>query len=116
MDDRIRNAFGCVEAEDALKRNTAERLREKTGGFGRKHFRSVRMAVSFACAAAVFTILISGYFFAVPVYAIDLNAEYSVEMKLNRMDRVISITGLNEDGRVLADSVKVMFAGILSIS
>jgi hypothetical protein len=107
MDNRIRHAFDQVRAEDTLKKDTEKYLEKATHGYGKRGFFARRLAVSFAGIAMAFVVAAGSYFYAVPAYAITLDAESSVELRVNRMDRVISVKGVNDNGRTLANSVKV---------
>ena len=107
MDNRIRHAFDQVRAEDTLKKDTEKYLEKATHGYGKHSFFVRRLAVSFAGIAMAFVVAAGSYFYAVPAYAITLDAESSVELRVNRMDRVISVKGVNDNGRTLANSVKV---------
>ena len=109
MDNRIRRAFDQVRAEDDLKQNTEAFLRKETHGFGGRNHRPGRLFLSLAAAGMAFVILASSYFYAIPAYAISLDADSSVELQVNRMERVISVKGINEKGQTLARSARVFF-------
>lgn len=109
MDNRIRDAFGQVRAEEKLKKDTEAYLERKTGGYRNAFFRSRRLAVSLAAAAMAVAVVVSSYFYAVPAYAISLDADSSLELRVNRMDRVIQVRGRNGNGRRVAQSAKVFF-------
>ncbi len=111
MNDKLKEAFGEIRAEEQLKESTRRFLAQKTGdvrkyrGWGYK--RLIPVVASMA-------ILVAGwggyqvYFKPVSVISIDVNP--SLELGVNRFDRVVSVKGFNEDGRKLADSVNVKYA------
>jgi hypothetical protein len=107
MDDRIRRAFDEVHAEEELKQTTASFLQKATHSYGKKHVRSHRFAAALSAAAAALILLTGGYYYAVPVSAITLDVNPSLELEINRMDQVVSLKGMNEDGRALASDAQV---------
>jgi hypothetical protein len=107
MDNRIRRAFDEVHAEEELKQTTASFLQKATNSYGKKHVRSHRFAAALSAAAAALILLTGGYFYAVPVSAITLDVNPSLELEINRMDQVVSLKGTNEDGRALASGAQV---------
>lgn len=110
MNDRLKQAFDNVHAGEELKRNTGIYVeKELQQRAGRKVYPYRRMAAALACLV----LLVSGiggyhsYFTQISAISIDVNP--SVELGINRFDKVISVEGYNDDGRALADSVKVRF-------
>lgn len=109
MDERIREAFSQIRAEDALKRSTSEfiaselekrKAREKSGRAG-----ALRAAV---CAVAVLVaVFFGGYLYFNPVSYISLDINPSIELELNIFDIVVSATGYNDDGELLAGELKL---------
>lgn len=46
-----------------------------------------------------------------PTAAISIDINPSIELEVNRFGRVLSVTGYNDDGRVLADSLPIKHLG-----
>ena len=44
-----------------------------------------------------------------PMAAISIDINPSLELSVNRFDRVIAITGFNEDGQALSDALDVKY-------
>lgn len=108
---RIYSAFDQIHADEAIKNKTSNFLSEQIRI--RSKSRTIVMR-RFAAAAASFVLLLagSGYFTCLmPVSAISVDVNPSLELELNRLDQVVSVTGYNEDGQQLADSLDVMFLG-----
>lgn len=108
MDDRIRSAFAAVHASELSRQRTKLFVRKKTRDYNSQCIRQCqrRRMVSGLCAAAVMLCLCLFYF--TPAARIEMDVNPSVEMKVNRLDRVIQVRGLNEDGRELAKHVSLL--------
>ena len=111
MNDRIRDAFHAVRAEEALKARTKSDLagrmlqsRPKVLKFPR------RMAVAMAACLLIALAGWSGYsLYFTPMVSISIDINPSLELGINRFDRVISVQGMNADGQKLAQSLNVYF-------
>ncbi len=108
MDERIRDAFEGVRAGDALKSGTKAYLAREIAKREARRAPSVRrLAPVFACLL-VLILGFAGYQAAfVPVAAIRVEINPAVELGVNRLGRVVSSSGLNEDGEALAQEENV---------
>lgn len=108
MNERIKGAFDSIHAGEALKDRTREFCSQKTGKYQKKPVRAYRRLV-LAAACLLFVVLCGGgwYFYFTPVASISVDVNPSIELGINRFDRVVSVEGYNEDGRALADSLHV---------
>lgn len=108
MDDRLKAAFDEIHAEETLKEQTkaflAERCRQK-----RSRMISNRLAPVLACLL----LLLAGWggyqFYFTPTSVISIDVNPSLELGVNRFDRVVSVEGYNDEGQVLAESLQVTF-------
>ena len=121
MNDRLREAFDQIRAEEQLKDSTRAFLNAKMREYGRDTGTgacptraSVRVnphvyAYAAACACLFFMLFgaRSLYFTKAAEISIDINP--SLELGVNRFDRVISVDGFNEDGRELSKALDVKF-------
>ena len=114
MDDRLRDAFAQVRAEEALKKRTLAYLAQSTDNWQtapatrhRRRFRPLLTAA--ACAACLLMTLGSLWVYFTPAAFISVDVNPSLELAVNRFDRVISVTGLNDDGDALAQTLNVRF-------
>lgn len=105
---RLNEAFDAVRASEALKTQTAQAVvREMRGGGARRRGRRLLPAL----AVAVCLLLAAGlgghalYYTPTTVLSIDINP--SLEMDINRFDRVIALNGYNDDGAALAAALDV---------
>ena len=109
MNDPLKESFDQIHAEEELKEKTRAYLREQTRDYQRTRSFSYRPLLS--AAACLLLLVCLGlwrvYFTPVSVISIDINP--SLELELNRFDRVLSVEGYNEDGQALADSLDLRF-------
>ena len=104
MGNRIRDAFDGIHAEDAIKRRTMAYLKVKTAAPSRgAHGR--RLATALACFALVLLGMGGWRFYMTPVSAISVDVNPSIELGVNRFDRIVTVEGYNEDGSALAAAV-----------
>lgn len=110
MTNRIQSAFDRIEASEELKSSTMRFLRTERE---KRRFRMARpawgMAFAAVCAVFVLTLGIGGYGYTVrkPVSYISIDVNPSVELALNRYDRVVSASAYNAEGESILESVNV---------
>lgn len=114
MSDRLKNkmkaTFDKVHAEEALKQNTGEFLRRKTGGYrSRRGIWQRRLAPALACICLVILGAGGCFLYVTPVSAICIEVNPVIELGINRFDKVVSVEGKNEDGCRIAESLDLMF-------
>jgi len=110
MNDIFQEIFGPIQAEEELKARTKAFLLQKTrhyaGADGAKH----RYHVCAAACACVLCVLLGGHrLYFTPTAGISIDINPSIELGINRFDRVISVNGYNEDGRALANALDVKY-------
>ena len=105
MDERIRDAFDSIRAEEKLKESTRAVL---TNARTRR-----RRPARYLAAVACLVLLVAGiggyqfYFAPTSVLSIDINP--SLELGVNRFDRVVTVQSYNEDGQALADTLELKY-------
>lgn len=109
MNGKLYEAFDNIRADEELKQKTRAYLAQKTNGYAqkRKTARVWRLAVAAACCLMLCLGVHSLYFTPTVEISIDINP--SIELGINRFDRVISVEGYNEDGKELAESLDLTF-------
>ena len=107
--EKLKAAFDQVRAEEDLKERTKEYLSEKVYARKKKRTSPLRnFAAAAACALLVF--LAGGsYLYFTPTAYISVDVNPSLELGINRFDRIVSVTGYNEDGKALADSLDLKY-------
>lgn len=104
MHDRITQAFEQIHAEEALKERTRAYLRAKRkSSTGAKKLGYLRLVPVAACLLLV--VLAARWFYFTPTVEISIDINPSIELGVNRFDRVISATGYNADGQELLETL-----------
>lgn len=106
MNERIKSAFDSVKAEDELKEKTLSYIAaraEKT----RHGFRAMRLAPLLACLVLV--ILAGSWAWFSPSATISVDINPSLELWINRFDKVVQVVGRNDDGRELAAALDIKY-------
>lgn len=112
QDNRIREAFDCIEASQELKASTKEFLRDarqrQSRRAGGRRLSRAAFRLGTVCAMLVLFVGIGSYALLwTPVAYVSIDVNPSLELELNRLDRVISGRAYNEDGERILESVSV---------
>lgn len=115
MNNKLKETFDKIHAESELKTQTKEFIAYKTKNYtSQKKFVSKRMIPIIACF--IFLLFsFSGYqlyFAKTTIISIDINP--SIELNINRFDRVISINSYNDDGLQLINTIDIQFMNYIS--
>ncbi len=111
MYDRMKDAFDRVHAEEALKEKTRDYLYEKTNGYSKKKVFCHGFRYGLSAAICALLIFIGGnWLYFTPTAEISIDINPSIELSVNRFDKVISVNGYNEDGNILAEQLDIKFA------
>ena len=108
MDNGIKEAFDAIQTPERLKRKTKAQLRKMTFDYGRNilQLRSHRRRLAAGLLSLVLILTGAGvWFFPTTSIAVDINP--SLELKVNALDRVISLKGRNSDGGAVVEEVDV---------
>ncbi len=107
MENRVRDAFEGVKASRELKRGTLDFLAAER----EKRTRRRKSRPLAACAAALVLALVGvgGWQMVyTPVAYVSIDVNPSVELELNRLDRVLSATAYNPDGERVLDGLDLV--------
>ena len=108
MDNRIRDAFGTIQTPQRLTRKTKAALRKKTFDYGRNLLRLRAHRRRFAAGLVCLALMMTGFgIWFVPASSIGVDINPSIELKVNALDRVISLQGRNSDGIALVQGIDV---------
>lgn len=105
MHDRLEKAFSAVQAEDALKFKTLDTIYHRHRVWRRRKYPLI-----WAAACLLLLVGLGGAVFFTPVSAIGIDINPSLELKINRFDRVIQVEGRNEDGWELVRNTQLLYA------
>ena len=111
MYDGLKEALDQVRAEEALKERTRAFLWQKTRGYTRSVPPPGRRWIPAAACLLLLTVALWGgtWLYFTPTMEISVDINPSVELGVNRFDRVISVDGYNEDGQALARLLNVKY-------
>lgn len=110
MNDRLKSALDQVQAEEELKQKTKEYVFRKTNGY--KRAKKAGFRAFLPAAACMLLLFLGGYWlYFTPTAEIGMDINPSIELAVNRFDRVISVEGWNDDGNELASSLNVRNLG-----
>lgn len=100
MTNKISDAFDCIKMNPQLKESTKQVLSEKRNRRSVMLWHpAVKRAIRTVCAALLLVIGIGGYsFFQTPVSYVSIDVNPSIELALNRWNRVVSATAYNDEG------------------
>lgn len=106
MDNRIREAFDAVHAEEALKEKTKTALAARCRPISRRR----RLAPLLACLVLVVAVLGGGgWLWFTPTASVSVDINPSLELEVNRFSRVVAVEGANADGQALAQELDLRF-------
>lgn len=112
MKYRLKETFDQIKAEEELKNRTkvfvSEKIQNDTSSKAGTAGRSIRrLAPVFVCMAIL---LIGSYWlYFTPAWKISIDINPSIEISMNRLNKVISVKSYNEDGAELADLLDVKY-------
>lgn len=111
MNDKIKRAFDSIYAEESLKRNTLVSLRSKMERMEQKDYRTAFRRAVVALACFLVLTLLGGYsynaYFTETMY-VDIDINPSVELTVNRFDRIIGVYAYNAEGGELLTQLDLM--------
>ena len=115
MKDKLKAAFDQVQAEESLKEKTraylADRVQNRAPA--KKHPAARRLIPAAACLALV--LLGGNWLYFTPTATISVDINPSLELAVNRFDKVLSVDGYNQDGQALADTLDCTFASYTEV-
>ena len=108
MENKIKSAFDEIHAENTLKAKTKSFIYKKTNGYSNRNKAAFKPLVTLT--ACLFAVLVGagGYIsYSIPVAAISIDINPSVEIEINMYDKVIDVKGYNSDGAELSETLEV---------
>lgn len=112
MRDELKTALDKVTADEAVRQSTRAFLARQTHDYGTAKARprtARRLVAAFACLALVVAGGTGYWAYFSPTCAISIDINPSVELSVNRFDKVISVDGIGEEGEALAETLDVRF-------
>lgn len=109
MENKLRDAFDKIHAEDDLKKKTAGYLHAEIQKRGRRRG-SARIRIAVVCLTSVLVILAGSFshnLYITPSAFVDMDVNPSIELTLNCFDRVLEANPYNDDGADILQEVNV---------
>lgn len=105
--NKINEAFEGIKAEEELKKSTMEFIAQQRSQRLNPQKNIVRYSLA-AAAVIIFTLALGIYeMWFVPVTVVSIDVNPSLELRVNRLDRVLSAKAFNDDGTEILDSLSV---------
>lgn len=111
MDGKIKAAFDAVRADEALKSGTKAFIARKTNGYTARKALAYRRILPAAAVCLALVLFAGAGLYFTPTARINIDINPSLELGINRFDRVISVDALNKDGEALVKSLNLTFTG-----
>ncbi len=108
MISKMKEAFDKIRAEEELKARTRAFLAQKTQGYARCSAQPPRHLIA-AAACSLFLLAGSYWLYFLPTAEISVDINPSIELGINRFDQVVTVSGYNDGGKELADSLHLKF-------
>lgn len=107
MNNRIKAAFNSVHASEELKSKTQAFIMQKSRNYTMRRSANYRKIIPAACAALALFAGLKLYF--TPTTHINIDINPSLDLGINRFDRVVSVKALNDDGKKLMETLDIRF-------
>lgn len=110
MNKAFQEMFGPVRADDALKERTRAFLAKETRNYSAARTGKRRYPVYAAACACMLLMLLGGrWLYFTPTARISIDINPSIELSINRFDRVIAVDSFNEDGLALSNALDIKY-------
>lgn len=110
MKHRLQDAFNQIHADQKLKTRTMEFLENASDGYRKRTLTLYkRMIAAVACLALLFSIGTGYSAYLTPAFAISIDINPSIELGINRFNKVVSVETFNEDGYLVMSNVDVFY-------
>lgn len=112
MNHIFKELFGPIRAEEERKDRTKAFLAQKTrsyAGTGTGEQKHRYYAYAAACACMLLVLFGGRWLYFTPTAEISIDINPSIELSINRFNRVISVEGFNEDGRKLSNTLDIKY-------
>lgn len=108
MNRRWKTAFDRIHAEEQLKEHTRAYLAQQL--VRQQPRRRARWRPALATVCLLFVLALGSYWlFLIPTAFISIDLNPSLELSINRFDRVIAVQGYNDEGQMIADSLQLQY-------
>ena len=110
MNDKIKAAFDTIHADEKLKNNTQAFIAQKTRCYTKRRSPKYRIIPAAAAVCMVIALFAGIKLYFTPTTHINIDINPSLDLGINRFDRVISVSALNDDGKKLIETLDIKYA------
>ena len=107
MNNAFKNLFGQIRAEEGLKDHTRVFLTKQTRGYTRSGTAKRRHPAYAAVACLLLMLLGTRWLYFTPTAEISVDINPSIELSINRLDRVIAVNSFSEEGWEILSTLDV---------
>lgn len=108
MKEQIQDAFRSIHADDAMINAALTAVKQECNKTKKKHNLTLCYSIVVLCAVFLFFAGMGGYTaYATPVSYIGIEINPSIELALNRFDRVVEAEALNVDGEAVLQNLQL---------
>lgn len=112
LDKIIKNSFDSIHAEEERKERTLAYIRSEGNKKQLKNKRMFAVTHSLCACAAIFVLFLTArYYVYSPAVYISIDVNPSIEVTLNRMNRVIAVQAYNEEASRILSLLKLQNSG-----
>lgn len=108
FEKKFREAFGQIHAEDELRTNAKDFLARQINKKKAHTFPILKTAAAAACLLVAVTAG-GAWLYLTPSAYISIDINPSLELGVNRFDRIVSIEAFNSDGQELAEQLDIRY-------
>lgn len=110
MKRRLQDTFDKIHADQELKDRTIKFLENTTNGYNKKKITSFKWLTAVAACFVLFLFAGAGYSaYMTPAFAISIDINPSIELGINRFNKVVSVDTYNEDGYDVMSDIDVNY-------
>ena len=110
MKFKLKETFYQIQAGEDIKNKTRLFLAKKTYGYSKSKIKKhLYYRYAAACVCLLLALLGGRWLYFTPTAEISIDINPSIELHINRFDRVISVDDFNEDGQVLLNDLDIRY-------
>lgn len=116
MNYKLKEIFNQVQAEEELKKHTREYINLQRPRYAQTKARKYSHHIYAAAFTFLLVILFGGHWlYFTPIMTISIDINPSVELEVNRFNRVISVRSFNKDGMALTEELDMEFKNYTNV-
>lgn len=108
MSNKIHHAFGQIEASPGLKESTRQYVQQERERRLKSPVLVWRRVAAAICVILILCVGAGGYYIMeAPVSYVSIDVNPSIELTLNRFDRVVAVAAYNDDAEGIVNNLEV---------